>query len=30
MSSEQKQKLKDYRKEYYKKYDAEKKLNHKK
>ena len=30
MSSEQKQKLKDYRKEYYKKYYAEKKLNNKK
>ena len=27
MSNEQKQKLKDYRKEYYKKYYAEKKLN---
>ena len=27
MSYEQKQKLKDYRKEYYKKYYAEKKLN---
>ena len=27
MSDEQKQKLKDYRKEYYKKYYAEKKLN---
>ena len=30
MSNEQKQKLKDYRKEYYKKYYAQKKLNHKK
>ena len=30
MSTEQKQKLKDYRKEYYKKYYAEKKLNNKK
>ena len=30
MSSEQKQKLKDYKKEYYKKYYAEKKLNNKK
>ena len=30
MSYEQKQKLKDYRKEYYKKYYAEKKLNNKK
>ena len=30
MSDEQKQKLKDYRKEYYKKYYAEKKLNNKK
>ena len=30
MSNEQKQKLKDYRKEYYKKYHAEKKLNNKK
>ena len=30
MSNEQKQKLKDYRKEYYKKYDAEKKLNNRK
>ena len=30
MSIEQKQKLKDYRKEYYKKYYAEKKLNNKK
>ena len=30
MSNEQKQKLKDYRKEYYKKYYAEKKLNNKK
>ena len=30
MSNEQKQKLKDYRKEYYKKYYAEKKLNDKK
>ena len=29
MSTEQKQKLKDYRKEYYKKYYAEKKLNNK-
>ena len=29
MSNEQKQKLKDYRKEYYKKYYAEKKLNNK-
>ena len=29
MSDEQKQKLKDYRKEYYKKYYAEKKLNNK-
>ena len=27
MGDEQKQKLKDYRKEYYKKYYAEKKLN---
>ena len=27
MSNEQKQKLKDYRKEYYKKYYAEKKFN---
>ena len=27
MSNEQKQKLKNYRKEYYKKYYAEKKLN---
>ena len=27
MTDEQKQKLKDYRKEYYKKYYAEKKLN---
>ena len=27
MSNEQKQKLKDYRKEYYKKYYTEKKLN---
>ena len=27
MSNEQKQKLKDYRREYYKKYNAEKKLN---
>ena len=27
MSNEQKQKLKDYRKEYYKKYYAEKKLS---
>ena len=30
MSNEQKQKLKDYRKAYYKKYYAEKKLNNKK
>ena len=30
MSNEQKQKLKDYRKEYHKKYYAEKKLNNKK
>ena len=30
MSNEQKQKLKDYRTEYYKKYYAEKKLNNKK
>ena len=30
MSKEQKQKLKDYRKEYYKKYYTEKKLNNKK
>ena len=30
MSNEQKQKLKDYRKEYYKKYYDEKKLNNKK
>ena len=30
MSNEQKQKFKDYRKEYYKKYYAEKKLNNKK
>ena len=30
MSDEQKQKLKDYRKEYYKKYYAEKKLNNRK
>ena len=30
MSNEQKQTLKDYRKEYYKKYNAEKKLNNKK
>ena len=30
MSNEQKQKLKDYRKGYYKKYYAEKKLNNKK
>ena len=30
MSNGQKQKLKDYRKEYYKKYYAEKKLNNKK
>ena len=29
MSNEQKQKLKDYRKEYYKNYYAEKKLNNK-
>ena len=29
MSNEQKQKLKDFRKEYYKKYYAEKKLNNK-
>ena len=29
MSNEQKQKLKDYRKEYYKKYYAEKRLNNK-
>ena len=29
MSNEQKQKLKDYRKQYYKKYYAEKKLNNK-
>ena len=29
MSNEQKQKLKDYRKEYYKKYYAEKKLSNK-
>ena len=29
MSNEQKQKLRDYRKEYYKKYYAEKKLNNK-
>ena len=29
MSNEQKQKLKDYRNEYYKKYYAEKKLNNK-
>ena len=29
MNNEQKQKLKDYRKEYYKKYYAEKKLNNK-
>ena len=29
MTVEQKQKLKDYRKEYYKKYYAEKKLNNK-
>ena len=29
MTDEQKQKLKDYRKEYYKKYYAEKKLNNK-
>ena len=30
MSNEQKQKLKDYKKEYHKKYYAEKKLNNKK
>ena len=30
MSNEQKQKLKDYRKEYYKKYYTEKKLKNKK
>ena len=30
MSNVQKQKLKDYRKEYYKKYYVEKKLNNKK
>ena len=30
MNDEQKQKLKDYRKEYYKKYYAEKKLNNRK
>ena len=30
MSDEQKQKLKDYRKEYYKKYYAEKKVNNRK
>ena len=30
MSNEQKQKLKNYRKEYYKKYYAEKKLNNRK
>ena len=30
MSDEQKQKLRDYRKEYYKKYYAEKKLNNRK
>ena len=30
MRNEQKQKLKDYRKEYFKKYYAEKKLNNKK
>ena len=30
MRNEQKQKLKEYRKEYYKKYNAEKKLNNKK
>ena len=30
MSNEQKQKLKDYRKKYHKKYYAEKKLNNKK
>ena len=30
MSNEQKQKLKDYRKEYYKNYYPEKKLNNKK
>ena len=29
MSNEQKQRLKDYKKEYYKKYYAEKKLNNK-
>ena len=29
MTDEQKQKLKDYRKEYYKKYYSEKKLNNK-
>ena len=29
MSNEQKQKLKDYKKEYYKKYYAEKKINNK-
>ena len=30
MSDEQKQKLRDYRKEYYKKYYTEKKLNNRK
>ena len=30
MTNEQKQKLKDYRKEYYKKYYGKKKLNNKK
>ena len=30
MSDEQKQKLKDYKKEYYKRYYAKKKLNNKK
>ena len=30
MSNEQKQKLRDYKKEYYKKYYAEKRLNNKK
>ena len=30
MSNQQRQKLKDYQKEYYKKYYAEKKLNNKK
>ena len=30
MSNEQKQKLKDYRREYYKKYNAEKKFNNEK